>query len=178
VSSVRWLSPAEQRAWRAYRRMVLLADAEIARDLARDSGLSMPDYTVLTALSEAAEGRRRLSELAGRMQWSASRVSHHVSRMEQRGLVRRAGCDEDLRGAWVEITDAGWAAIRAAAPDHVASVRTHLIDLLTPEQVDTLAEIGETVARHFGERCPDYGPDYGPDLSSDAGVDPVGAPQP
>lgn len=159
MSPVRWLSPAEQRAWRAYRRMVLLADAEIARDLARDSGLSMPDYTVLTALSEAPDGRRRLSELANRMQWSASRVSHHVSRMEQRGLVCRAGCAEDLRGAWVEITDAGSAAIRAAAPDHVASVRAHLIDLLTPGQVDTLAEIGETVARHFGEQCPDFGPE-------------------
>ena len=162
MSSVRWLTPAEQRAWRAYRRMVLLADAAIARDLARDSGLSMPDYTVLTALSEAADGRRRISDLAARMQWSASRVSHHVSRMQQRGLVRRADCQEDLRGAWVEITDTGWAAVRAAAPDHVASVRAHLVDLLTPQQVDALAEIGETVARHFGEHCPDYGPEGGP----------------
>ena len=158
-AGVRWLSPAEQRAWRAYRRMVLLADAQIARDLTRDSGLSMPDYTVLTALSEATDGRRRLSELANRMQWSASRVSHHVSRMQQRGLVRRAGCAEDLRGAWVAITDDGWLAIRSAAPDHVASVRAHLIDVLTPDQLAVLTDIGEAVARHFGEDCADRGVD-------------------
>ena len=77
----RWLTDDEQRAWRAYRRMVLLVDAEVARELARDNGLSMPDYQVLSTLSESAELRCRLSELATNMQCSASRLSHHVSRM-------------------------------------------------------------------------------------------------
>jgi DNA-binding MarR family transcriptional regulator len=156
VAKTQWLSDDEQRAWRAYRRMVLLVDAEVARELARDSGLSMPDYQVLSALSEAADRRRRLSELATRMQWSPSRLSHQVSRMEQRGLVIRAGCQDDARGAFVVLTTEGLDAIVAAAPDHVASVRRHLIDLLTPEQVRAVAEIGETVAAHFGEGCPDY----------------------
>ena len=161
VTEPNWLSDTEQRAWRAYRRMVLLVDAEVARELTRDSGLSMPDYTVLSALSEAPDARRRLSDLAKNMEWSASRLSHHVSRMEQRGLVSRAGCDEDARGAWVVLTSAGFAAIRRAAPDHVESVRRHLIDLLTPQQLQTLAEIGETVAEHFGETCPSYATDPG-----------------
>jgi DNA-binding MarR family transcriptional regulator len=149
----KWLTDEEQRAWRAYRRMVLLVDAEVARELSHDSGLSMPDYQVLSALSESADLRCRLSELATSMQWSASRLSHHVSRMEQRGLVRRADCASDARGAFVVVTDQGLGAIRRAAPDHVASVRRHLIDLLTPEQIAALSEIGETVIGHFGEKC-------------------------
>jgi DNA-binding MarR family transcriptional regulator len=145
----RWLCDDEQRAWRAYRRMVLLVDARIARELAHDSGLSIPDYQVLSALSEAPERRRRLSEIAATMQWSPSRLSHHVSRMEQRGLVARCGCAADGRGAFVVLADAGWEAIRAAAPEHVASVRRHLIDLLSPGQLAALTEIGETVIAHF-----------------------------
>ncbi|MGH8960354.1 MAG: MarR family winged helix-turn-helix transcriptional regulator [Jatrophihabitantaceae bacterium] len=149
-----WLTDEQQQAWRAYRRMVLLVDAQIARELTRDSGLSMPDYQVLSALSEDAEHQQRLSELAVNMQWSASRLSHHVSRMEQRGLVHRAGCDSDARGAFVLLTGPGLDAIKAAAPDHVESVRRHLINLLTPEQITALAEIGQTVIAPFGERCP------------------------
>ncbi len=113
----------------------------------------MPDYQVLSALSEAADQRCRLSELATNMQWSPSRLSHHVSRMEQRGLVRRAGCESDARGAFVVVTERGLDAIRSAAPDHVASVREHMIDLLTPEQITSLTEICETVIAHFGEKC-------------------------
>ena len=152
----RWLTDDEQRAWRAYRRMVLLVDAEVARELARDNGLSMPDYQVLSTLSESAELRCRLSELATNMQWSASRLSHHVSRMEQRGLVKRADCASDARGAYVVVTDQGMDAIRRAAPDHVASVRRHLIDLLSPEQIAALTELGETVIAHFGEKCQNW----------------------
>jgi DNA-binding MarR family transcriptional regulator len=151
-----WLTPEEQRAWRAYRRMVLLVDAAVARELARDSRLSMADYLVLSSLSETPGQRRRLTDLSGRMQWSASRLSHHVTRMEQRGLVTRQDCSEDLRAAYVVLTDAGWAAIRAAAPDHVRSVREHLIDLLTPAELEAMTSIGEKVARHFGEDCLDY----------------------
>lgn len=150
-----WLSPAEQRAWRAYRRMVLLADSAISRELAQQSGLSMPDYLVLSTLSEADDHRRRLTELASRMQWSPSRLSHHVTRMEQRGLVTRAECSTDLRAAYVVLTDVGWDAIRAAAPGHVASVREHLIDLLDAEDIAALTTIGEKVATHFGEHCLD-----------------------
>lgn len=153
-----WLDGDEQRAWRAYRRMVLLVDSAVSRELARDTPLSMPDYHVLAALSEATGHRRRLTELATRMQWSPSRLSHHVSRMEQRGLVTRADCSEDLRAAYVELTDAGWSAIEAAAPYHVSSVRAHLIDLLDGEELAALTAIGEKVIANFGEDCLDYPP--------------------
>jgi DNA-binding MarR family transcriptional regulator len=164
VTEVCWLSEEQQRAWRAYRRMVLLADSAIARDLSRDCGLSMPDYQVLSSLSESAGHRRRLTDLAARMQWSPSRLSHHVSRMQQRGLVERTECADDLRGAVIVLTDAGWRAIATAAPDHVRSVRRHLIDQLSPADLDALTRIGEKIARSFGEQCLDA-----PDGSADAG---------
>lgn len=143
--------------------MTLLVDSAVARELTRDTGLSMPDYLVLSTLSESAGHRRRLTDLAVRMQWSPSRLSHHVTRMEQRGLVTRADCTEDLRAAYVVLTDVGWDTLRAAAPGHAASVREHLIDLLDAEDVAALTAIGEKVASHFGEHCLDY-PDV-PDSS-------------
>jgi DNA-binding MarR family transcriptional regulator len=76
--------------------------------------------------------------------------------MEQRGLVTREECSEDLRAAYVVLSDTGWEAIKAAAPDHVASVRNHLIDLLSPEEHQQLTTIAEKVIAHFGEQCLDY----------------------
>lgn len=140
----RWLNDDEMRAWLAYRRMRLLLSAEINRDLAQDAGLSEADYDVLSNLT-TTDDRRRLSELAARMQWSKSRLSHHITRMEQRGLVRREEVDGDARGSFVVLTPQGRRTIEQAAPGHVASVRRHLMDRLTPEQIRVLGEIGDVV---------------------------------
>ena len=148
----RWLTEPEQRAWQAYRRMTLLLDAQLARDLARDSGLSEPDYDVLSNLSASPGHRRRITELADRMLWSRSRMSHHLARMQQRGLVVREECATDGRGALVALTEEGLRTIEEAAVPHVDSVRRHFVDLLTPEQIEALAGIGETVVgRLVGE---------------------------
>jgi DNA-binding MarR family transcriptional regulator len=149
MEAPRWLDPAEDRAWRGYRRMRALLDLQINRDLARDAGLSEPDYDVLSNLSETEGYRWRLSDLAARMLWSKSRLSHHLTRMQQRGLVTREDCPEDGRGAVVVLTQGGLGAIQAAAPDHVASVRRHLIDLLSSDQIAALGDITETVLSHL-----------------------------
>ncbi len=94
---------------------------------------------VLAELSDRPENRARFSELGQQLGWEKSRVSHHIARMEKRGLVERVKCVTDLRGAFIAITDAGRAAISAAAPAHVETVRRHCIDLLTPQQLKTLA---------------------------------------
>ena len=91
MAGTRWLSESEERAWRGYRRMRALLDLQITRDLARDSSLSDSDYDVLSTLTEIPGRSWRASELAGRLLWSTSRLSHHVARMEQRGLVVRGG---------------------------------------------------------------------------------------
>ncbi|MEV0096868.1 MarR family winged helix-turn-helix transcriptional regulator [Streptomyces sp. NPDC050738] len=145
----RWLSDREQRAWQAYRRMFLLLNAQVSRDLAQQSGLSDPDYDVLSNLGSSPDRRCRVSELAERMLWSRSRLSHHLARMEQRGLVVREECETDGRGAVVVLTDLGLRTIGAAAPLHVESVRRHFVDLLTPEQIEVFADIGETVVERL-----------------------------
>ncbi|MFF8642867.1 MarR family winged helix-turn-helix transcriptional regulator [Streptomyces sp. NPDC015345] len=141
----RWLTDQEQRAWQAYRRMFLLLNAQLSRDLQQHTGLSDPDYDVLSTLGASAGHRRRVSELADRMLWSRSRLSHHLARMERRGLVLREECETDGRGAVVVLTGEGLRTIEAAAPLHVESVRRHFMDLLTPEQIEAFAGVGETV---------------------------------
>ncbi len=145
MAEPRWLSDAEYRAWIGYRRMRLLLDAQIARDLARDSQLSPADYDVLSNLSEEDGRRFRLSALAAHMLWSKSRLSRHLSRMEERGLVVREDSPGDGRGAEIVLTDKGLRAIVKAAPDHVESVRKHFIDLLAPDELRVLGDIAEKV---------------------------------
>jgi DNA-binding MarR family transcriptional regulator len=149
MAEPRWLDEAEMRAWAGYRRMRGLLDLQISRDLADDSGLSDADYDVLSSLGETPGHRMRLTELAAHLLWSKSRLSHHLTRMQQRGLVAREDCPSDARGAVVVLTDAGWATIQAAAPLHLESVRRHVIDRLSAEQLAVLGDIAETVVRHL-----------------------------
>jgi len=132
--------------------MRTLLTAQLARDLSHDCGLSEPDYTVLSNLSEAEGHRWRLNELSARMLWSKSRLSHHIARMEERGLVTREECATDGRGAFVVLTRQGMRAIERAAPSHVASVRRNLIDLLTPAEIDALAAISQKVVAHLSRQ--------------------------
>ncbi|MFG1897485.1 MarR family winged helix-turn-helix transcriptional regulator [Micromonospora zamorensis] len=151
MDAPRWLDAREDRAWRGYRRMRRLLDLELARELTQDGGLSEPDYDVLSDLSETPQGRLRLSELADRMLWSRSRLSHHLTRMQQRGLVTREECPDDARGAIVVLTPTGRHAIEAAAPGHVTAVRRHFIDLLTPAEVEALGAFTHRVVDHLAE---------------------------
>ncbi|MFI6064921.1 MarR family winged helix-turn-helix transcriptional regulator [Micromonospora sp. NPDC051227] len=154
MDATRWLDEREDRAWRGYRRMRRLLDLELARELTQDAGLSEADYDVLSDLSETPHGRLRLRELADRMLWSRSRLSHHLTRMQQRGLVTREECADDARGSVVVLTPAGRQAIESAAPGHVAAVRRHLIDLLTPAEIDALSALTHRVVDHLGGRAP------------------------
>lgn len=149
MTELRWLDSAEDRAWRGFRRMVGLLNLQVYRDLADDSGLSEPDYDVLSTLSETPGQIYRVNRLAERLLWSRSRVSHQVTRMEQRGLVERTGSETDGRGSTVTLTRAGRRALEAAAPGHVASVRANLIDLLTKQELATLERISRKVVTHL-----------------------------
>jgi DNA-binding MarR family transcriptional regulator len=145
MSEPRWLTEAEDRAWRGYRRMFLLLNAQVNRELTQQSGLSEPDYDVLSALSEARDHRYRLKKLAEHMLWSQSRLSHHLTRMQQRGLITREECASDARGATIVLTPAGRKAIEDAAPLHVESVRRHFFDHLTPAQIEVLGDATNAV---------------------------------
>lgn len=135
---VQWLDDAEQRVWRQWLSAHSRLTAQLARQLAEDTGLSMPDFAVLVTLSETADHRMRVVALAEGVQWERSRLSHHLTRMEKRHLVQRQECEQDRRGAYVALTPAGLAAVQDAAPGHVREVRTAVFDVLTPDEIAQL----------------------------------------
>ena len=150
---VRWLSDQEQRAWRAFLDMQSQLNGRLNRELQENSGLSIADFSVLVTLSEHPEHRIRVLELARGLRWEKSRLSHQLTRMQQRGLVERSTCSEDRRGAWVELTIEGRNAIEAAAPGHVASVRKYVFDDLTPELVTAMETIAQGTVDRLVEVC-------------------------
>ena len=150
--ATRWLDAEEQRTWRAAMYSWMLLEDRLDRELTRETGISHAYYEILVQLSETEGRALRMSELADRCLSSRSRLSHAVSRLEERGWVRRQVCAEDGRGQLAVLTDEGFAALEAAAPVHVESVRTHLFDQLTPAQVAALRDIGETLLRHLDDQ--------------------------
>lgn len=151
VKNVRWLDEREQRAWRALQFMQLRLDGALARQLAADSGLSYPDFTVLVALTDREDGRMRVLELARHLGWEKSRLSHHIARMAERGLVAKEKCDTDRRGATVAVTPRGREVIEAAAPGHAEAVRRLFVDRLTPEQLDAVGAVAEIILAGLDE---------------------------
>ncbi len=129
-----WLSEDEQRAWRAYLRLGSLLSAALNRQLQHDCGLTLPEYEVLVQLHEAPEQRLRPFQICDALNWEQSRLSHQLTRMERRGLVRRHECAADGRGAFVALTPAGADTITEAAPRHVATVRRLIFDRLDEAQ--------------------------------------------
>ncbi len=146
-----WLNANEQRAWRGLLAMTGQLEARLNRQLQEDSGLSLADYDVLVPLSEVSVGRLRVFELAERLGWEQSRLSHHLARMQRRGLVERQECRSDRRGAFVVLTEAGRQAIEAAAPAHADAVRRLVFDGLTPGQVATVASVARHVLEHLAD---------------------------
>jgi DNA-binding MarR family transcriptional regulator len=142
------LTAHELSTWRG----LVETTAELRRILGaelQEVGLSPADYAVLLPLSEADGRELRSSELAATMDWERSRLSHHLGRMERRGLIRRGECATDSRGAVVSLTPAGARSFRRATPPHLKSVKTHFAEALTPQQVDALAEILDALQRHL-----------------------------
>lgn len=143
-----WLTPEEQATWRAYIVSSLLISAELDRQLQRDSNMPVAYYGILVALSEAPKRHLRMGQLAESLGVSQSRLSHAITSLEARGFVERQACANDRRGQQAVLTAAGFAALRAAAPGHVAAVRQTLIDPLSAEQISALREICETLLAH------------------------------
>jgi DNA-binding MarR family transcriptional regulator len=140
-----WLDGDQQRAWLAYIRVQLRLAYEMNSSLLADSGMSLPDYDVLTALSVADQGRMPVTVLAAQIGWERSRVSHHVRRMSDRGLVTCGPSAADRRVTEVTLTDQGRQALEDAAPGHVDLVRCLFFDGLPAGLVGPLSEALECV---------------------------------
>lgn len=136
-----WLNSREQQVWRAWLNTHIQINAELAQQLSADTSLSLSDYEVLVHLSESPDNQQRIVALANTMQWSRSRLSHQITRMAKRGLVRRETCDADGRGAFVVLEPAGLEAITNAAPGHVKKVRELIFDHLSDAEVEKLLAI-------------------------------------
>jgi DNA-binding MarR family transcriptional regulator len=154
MSGTRWLDEREQRAWRAYVTMNARLTERLNRQLQLDSGLSGADFQVLVHLTDLAEGPVRVVEMARELEWEKSRLSHHLARMQRRGLVDRQECPDDARGAFVVLTPQGRQAIEQAAPGHVETVRQLFVDQLTGEELDTLRTIAERVLSRLDAAAP------------------------
>ena len=148
TSSTRWLSYEEQQAWRAYLRGHRELQVALDRDLT-DFDLSLPEYELLSMLSEQDGDRARMSVLADLVVQSRSRVTHTAKRLETRGWVRREPTPEDGRGVALALTPAGRHLVESAAPTHVQSVRDHFIDHLTHEQLCVLRDAFSEVRSHL-----------------------------
>lgn len=148
----RWLSDDEQRSWRAWIAASSLLPERLGRDLQEKWGYSIGDYIILMTLSESPDRRMRMSDLAEASLSSRSRLSHQVDRLGKEGLVDRVPCEDDRRGYFAVLTDAGWDLLVRMSSDHVESVRQHLVDRLTPAEFAELGRLCGLVADGLGPR--------------------------
>lgn len=137
----------DRTAWAAYRALEHLVDARVARDLERQSGISMADYDVLEAVCEMAASEMcvRVTGLGTRMGWAPSRLARQLGRMERRGLIAREPCELDGRGDDVLVTDAGKDVYEQAEDVHRRSVRTHFTGPLSRAQLAALVDISTAI---------------------------------
>jgi len=136
-----WLSEDEMRAWVRFAAVMELLPGVLDSQMRRDADLTQFEYYVLAMLSETEDRTLRMTTLAAKTNATLPRLSHVVRRLTDRGLVDRFPCPTDGRATNVRLTDSGRAKVEAAAPAHVATVREHVFDALTPEQVDHLGAI-------------------------------------
>ncbi|MBT2534107.1 MarR family transcriptional regulator [Arthrobacter sp. ISL-48] len=141
----------ELAVWREYIETAGALQRALASGLQSSSGVSPGDYGVLLALSEAADHRLRSSVLAEVIGWERSRLSHHLGRMEARGLIRRRRSDADNGGAAVELTDDGARKFRSASVSHLRLIRELFIDALTAAEIDNAGKIAASLRRQLGD---------------------------
>lgn len=142
-----WLDDVQQQAWRQVVGLFMTLPGAIDSDLQRNAGLSLFEYLVLAALSEAADGTLQMSDLAYRANSSLSRLSHLISRLEKRGWVTKRPCENDRRASAVVLTAAGEKKIRVAAPGHARLVQELVVEPLSPVQLQQLGEAAATVVQ-------------------------------
>ncbi|SCL15276.1 DNA-binding transcriptional regulator, MarR family [Micromonospora rhizosphaerae] len=149
----RQLPTAEElRIWRDFIETTEALRSRIASRLQIESSLSPGDYAVLLALTEAPDQQLRSSELATHIGWERSRLSHHLGRMERRGLIRRQECATEPRGAEVHLTPAGAEAFRGSTVPHLRAIRELFVDALTPDQLRAAGEIAAALRVHLDAR--------------------------
>lgn len=137
--STRLLSPHELRVWHAFLLMGEDVLGRVGRDIAQATGLSGPEFGVLSRLVALGKGEMRQQALARVLTWDKSRLSHQLTRMQQRRLIERRHAVGNT--VLVVVTKLGRKRLQAARPIHADSVRRNLLSRLTPEQIDTIVRV-------------------------------------
>ncbi|GAB3170852.1 MarR family winged helix-turn-helix transcriptional regulator [Myceligenerans halotolerans] len=143
------LTREELRVWRNYIETAEALRTRLAARLQSESSLSSGDYQVLLALSEADRRALRSSELAALIGWERSRLSHHLGRMEKRGLIDRTACADDPHGVEVLLTDLGAERFRHGSVPHLRAVHELFVDALSPEQLAHVDDVTTALRRHL-----------------------------
>lgn len=151
MSEPRWLNADERRAWLALMSVNTLLPAALDSQLHSAGKLSLFDYHVLAMLSETESRFLPMSELAARTSASLSRLSHVVTKLQNRGWVERRPHPGDARVTTAHLTDAGMDTIVGLAPGHVESVRSLFLDALSEEDIADLARIGEKIVSRLDD---------------------------
>lgn len=147
AAPVRWLDDAEQRSWRSFILAINDLMAALEADLA-PHGITHGDYGLLVLLSEAPDHGMRMCDLATELQLSPSGLTRRLDGLVRNGWVERAACASDRRVTYAHLTAKGRRALDAAAPDHVESVRRHLLEPLGPRGVEQLGTLMARVRAH------------------------------
>lgn len=156
-SESRWLDEPEQRAWRAWLRGYRLLMVALEEGLS-GTGVRMGEYEVLSMLSEATDGRMRMSALADMVVQSRSRLTHTAKRLEALGLVRRERISGDGRGVEVSVTPEGLELVERVAPVHLVTVREQFLDQMSRTELLRMGEVMRRVIVASRER-PEQGSD-------------------
>ena len=133
-------------AWRAFLEAHARVTEVLERELREGQDLPLTWYDVLVQLHEAPENRLRMQELAAAVVLSKSGLTRLIDRMERAGLVRRSQCPTDRRGTFAELTDEGYAQLRAAAPTHLVGVERHFTAHLSADDAEVLARVLGAIA--------------------------------
>ncbi|CAN5164950.1 MarR family transcriptional regulator [soil metagenome] len=138
-------TPEERELWKAFYIMRRQLELTLERRLHADAGISSADYEILIALNEDPAKRLRAGQIGDIIGWEKSRVSHQITRMEQRGLVKREECGDDARGVWVVLTEDGDSAVLSTRRDRTAAIREYFFDVLTDDEKSVLMNISTRV---------------------------------
>lgn len=139
------LDADELETWRVFQVMRRQLDLTLERRLQADAGISSADFAILASLADTPTKMLRAGRIGDLIGWEKSRVSHQLSRMEARGLIRRAECGDDARGVWIELTPDGNRAVLAALRDHTAAIRQYFFGLVDDDERTLLADISRRV---------------------------------
>jgi DNA-binding MarR family transcriptional regulator len=153
--ATQWLTMEQQRDWRSFLLGSTLLMDRLDRDLRDQHDVSLPEYEILVRLSESENRALRMAELADSVKNSRSRITHTIARMERAGLVVRKQCPSDGRGVIAHLTERGFAKLVDAAPDHVDSVRSALIDVVSADDFTAIGRAFSTVAEALETGEPD-----------------------